>query len=412
MHNKFSYLAGIAAFLLSWSQYPWATQTAWNLNDVSYLFPLPHGDSKAPAGLLAPLDEGAGGPLLPEAVYSRIPTLQNAGNGNETLYRNALRVISMRIDPCPQLDSTSCSPELRLVWQPVEFDRFAEKWTARDAAVHCVYTIPGPDFARLRDNLWAVKRKYENHGVSTSRAPLDVHPALSNKATAESFQKDIQSIILRHAGSRHLSRVTFTALRVPTRWWRFGGIEKDDHGQWTPTRIPRIDARTVDIFNVAVAEGGLGKDDGIDAIFNVLPEEYPESDNLFRIINKGYRFNDDRDLPVFRDKLDAVARFRNPHRSNTGNLDCASCHYADAARYYAANRFPQLSEFRSAERFENPDPADFNLDNNTVATTSTRTVRAFGYLDDEPSISQRTIHDSAASAHWLNTMDRLAASPQ
>lgn len=112
---------------------------------------------------------------------------------------------------------------------------------------------------------------------------------------------------------------------------------------------------------------------------------------------------------MFREKLDAIARFRNPHRSSTRDLDCASCHYADAARYYATNRFPQIRSLRSDDAFENPDPAIYNLQNTTIVASSTRVVRAFGYFDDKPAVSQRTIHDSVVSAHWLNLLDHTAS---
>jgi hypothetical protein len=343
-------------------------------------------------------------------VYRRIPTLLNAGKGNATLYRDSLRVTSARVDPCP--DPASCIPELRLVWQPIEYDTGEAKWSARDAALHCVYTMSETEFADLKHDLWDIKTKYQRLGIDTTLAPLEVHPALRNRNTAGSFSNDIQSVLLKYAGSDNLRKITFTALRVPTKWWRFGGFEKNAQGKWEFADIPRVDAPTLDIFNVAVAEGGLGPDQGIDAIFNVLPEEYPESDNLFALINKGYRTNDQRDLAVFREKIDAIARFRNPHRSSTRDLDCASCHYADAARYYAANRFPELGSLRSDDAFENPDPAIYNLRNTTVVASSTRVVRAFGYFGDKPAVSQRTIHDSVVSAHWLNLLDDTTSLPR
>ena len=395
----------IGLLMIYWSQCVSADRQDWNLNDVSFLFSLPGGDASAAVDLLEPQDVGAGGRLLPEEIFRRIPTLLNAGNGNETLYRRSLRVTSARFDPCPDPEAPSCSPELRLVWQPVEYDEFKNSWTTRDAALHCIYALSETDFMHLRADLWQVKLKYGQLGVDTTLRSLGIHPAMQNEATADAFSRDIQSIMLRYAGTSNLRKITFSALRVPTRWWRFGGFEKDEAGSWGAVDIPRIDAHIVDIFNVAMTDGDLGPNEGLDAVFNVLPEDYPDSDNLFAVINKGYRFNDHRDLAVFREKLDAVARFRNPHSSSTDSLDCASCHYADAARYYVSNRFPELGQFRSDDEFDNPDPGIHNLQNSTVVASSTRVVRAFGYFDEKPAVSQRTIHDSAVSAHWLNTHD-------
>ena len=284
-----------------------------------------------------------------------------------------------------------------------------QKWLARDAAVHCLYSVSHAAFAQLRQDLWQLKLKYEQSGIDTARMPLGVHPASLDARTGGAFAADVRKVILRYAGTGNLRRATFTALRVPDRWWRFGALERDGQGGWQRVEIPRLETQAVDIFNVAVEDGvDLGPERGLDAIFNVLPEEYPEEDNLFTVINKGYRFNDDRDLPVFRNKLSALARFSNPQRTSAADLDCASCHYADAARFYVRNRFPELDDVLPADAFRNPDPDLFDLSNTTLAVRSARVVRAFGFHGDQPVVSQRTINESAAVADRFNR-EMLAA---
>jgi hypothetical protein len=395
---------GLFSFLVLLAQPAAAAKMQWNLNDVSYLFALPQGDAQAALDLLGPREQSGSGPLLPKHLYSRIPTLLLGGNGNETLYNIALRVVAARIDPCPGLDADACSPEIRLVWQPVEFDQYSKKWLARDAAVHCFYSLPAEAFESLKQDLWKLKLELANAGVDTKQQALFVHPALQNEATAKLFNPTIQQILLKYTGRHNLDKITFVALMTPKQWWRFGAFEKTPDGQWRTADIPRLDLQTVDIFNVAVEDGvGLGNEAGIDAIFNIFPEEYPEDDNIFAVINKGFRFNDARDRAVFESKLDPIARFRNPHRSNTDTLDCASCHYADATREYISKRFPELGNFSSPEQYPNPAADIYNLANRTVAATSGRNVRAFGFFDDQPVISQRTINESAAVADWLNS---------
>ena len=256
----------------------------------------------------------------------------------------------------------------------------------------------------LKKDLLDIKKRFADLGVDTKLQALDIHPALRNERTADAFTREIRRALLKYVGEGNLERITYVALLVPTKWWRFGAFEKDRNGTWHTADIPRLDAPTEDIFNVAVYDGiGLGPEKGIDAVFNVLPEDYPEADNIFAVINKGYRFNDLRDRSVFEEKLDAIARFQNPRKTNVDNLDCATCHYADATRYYMGNRFQELKQAGSAEEFKNPDPTVFNLENGTLAATSTRNVRAFGFFGDKPVISQRTINESALSAHRLNT---------
>ena len=375
----------------------------WNLNDVSYLFPLPKKHNAFSAELLTPESQSSSGKLLPEEIYQQLPTLLINGNGNETLYHNALRVVAARIDPCPQLDSASCTPEVRMVWQPVEYDKYHNNWTARDAAIHCFYRLSEEEFLLLTKELWRIKVELAEKGIDTTKQPLHIHPAFENADTSKTFTNAIQQALLQYAGTSNLEKVTFISLMTPKRWWRFGAFEKDNTGQWQFIDIPRLDFPTVDIFNVAVEDGiGLGTTKGIDAIFNTFPDEYPETDNLFSVINKSYRFNDNRDEKVFKEKLNTIARFQNPHSTNTENLDCASCHYADATREYISNRFPELNSPTNQSAFVNPDQKIFDLENLTPVSKSGRNVRAFGFFNDQPVISQRTINESAVTANWLN----------
>ena len=376
----------------------------WNLNDVSYLFPIPNGEASQSIQLLKTTDSGMKGSLMPQEIYQQIPTLLNAGKGNPTLYKEALRVVSFRFDPCPAGNS-KCQPELRLVWQPIEYDTRYNKWLTRDATVHSFYSLSDKQFKSVKEKLWDLKRANEAQGVSTHKVPLGVHPALVNSVTYKTTNKQLQEILVSTCGEKNLFKVTFMSLLVPTRWWRFGGFEKSDQGQWARFVIPRLEsALDEDLFNVALEEGTLlhkpGKE--MDAIFNILPEDYPEKDNIFALINKSYRKNDDNDYMVFKEKLGAIERFRNPYKTHAKNLDCASCHYADASKYYALKRFPQLAGEDAFDRFINPNPNIYELKNTTIADKATRVVRAFGYFVDQPAVNQRVINDSAVSAEWLN----------
>lgn len=380
-----------------------AADGSWDLNDVAYLFPLPqNGESSAP-GLLRPQDAGREGELLPYEDFIKIPTLLNGGKGNPSLWATALRLVGARIDPCPTGVSDRCAPEIRLVWQPVEEDMGSGAWVARDAAVHSFYRLSQEGFQQLAADLWQLKMTNLDKGIDTDGKPLDIHPAFSQQIGAADFQIRLQEILLEYCGANNLSSLAFTSLLTPRQWWRFGKLQIDRPGHWVSVDIPRLEAPLEDIFNVAIDDIHNPRGEEADAVFNVLPEDYPEADNLLPLINKGYRSNDDKDYPIFRAKLDALARFDNPRQSNAETLDCAGCHYAEAARSYALRRFPALSEHRSADRYANPEPESFNLANTTSASQGTRVVRAFGFFERQPCISQRTIHDAAQSAHWLNT---------
>lgn len=187
-------------------------------------------------------------------------------------------------------------------------------------------------------------------------------------------------------------------------WWRFGGFTLAKNKTWTPIEIPRIKMTSQDIFNSAIEEYPpiLNPGTAMDAVINVLPPDYPEEDDLLPVINNGFRSNDDSDRDVFLNKISAIDRFRNPRQTNPETLDCATCHFADASRYYIGTRFADLKGVSSPFIFANPNNKIFNLENSTIATSATRIVRAFGYFGDQPAVNQRAINDSAESAHWLN----------
>ena len=101
--------------LLVFFQAPFASEMQWNLNDVSYLFQLPTGNAQASVNLLAPQDQDGAGPLLPPKPFAQLPTLLIDGAGNATLYKQALRVVAVRIDPCPDGNTGACAPQVRLI---------------------------------------------------------------------------------------------------------------------------------------------------------------------------------------------------------------------------------------------------------------------------------------------------------
>ncbi len=409
MYRPSSYLTCLALVALSFTPSVQAAEMRWNLNDVSYLFPIPQGHEQNADHLLHPDRAGRQGVLLPEAIRQAIPTLLVNGNGNGTLFAERdIRVVSVRVDPCPALAQKSCVPEVRMVLQPVQFDRLDGKWTARDAAVHTVYRLSTTEFEQLTGQLWQLKIAAHQAGVSTHKRPLGVHPALANPGTAKRFNDQLQKLLLDYCGENNLIRVTFMSLMIPTQWWRFGGFERTVEGRWNRLIIPRLGAPDEDIFNTALEEQPFGKGTPgreMDATFNVLPDEYPENDNIFPLIDNSYRQENEDNLSVFRSRLDAVARFRNPHKTNFDTLDCAACHYADASRFYAEKSFPELKGHLSPDSYRNPDPGLFDLENTTVGRAATRILRGFGYFDDQPALNQRAIHESAEAAHWLNTHD-------
>lgn len=377
----------------------------WNLNDVSYLFKIPTAKADNTDSMLGPTNSGHQGELLPLSWYERIPVLYNSENGRAILYQKELKAVSVRIDPCPNtFDPKACSPEVRIVWQPLIYDQYVKSWASQDAALHSFYKLTKAEFDGLKKDLWELKLENKKSSIDTTKLPLGIHPAFLNSNITKEFNSKLQNIFLKNCGEKNLVKLTFMSLITPNIWWRFGGVEILNTGKIGRVEIPRIGFGFQDIFNSAIEEDEPIYNPGteMDAMIT-LPNEYPELDDLLPMLNHGMRHNDKRDRNVFVQKLEAVERFRNPHKTNPTNLDCASCHFADDASFYAGQRFSDLKKFQSSESYKNPNSAVFDLTNTSIGLKGTRLTRAFGYFEAKPSISQRTIHDSAETAHWMNT---------
>jgi hypothetical protein len=381
----------------------------WNLNDVAYLFPLPSPQDKHNTSLLGPKDSGLEGALIPYDAFEVLPFLFLSGPTNERLYDSLLRVVSLRLDPCPASRNDVCIPEIRLVWQPVEFASDLSRWVARDVALHSFYPLSPQQFSEVQNALWNLKVANEAKGISTTMKPLWQHPALLGDQSHSDFSKKLSALVKRYCGAGNMNKLTFMSEFVPAMWWRFGGVEKKKNGsgKWLPFRVPRLDDPFEDVFNIAT-EVGADTESGraVDTRITHLPKDYPPQDNLAIVLDRDYRTGDDRDLPNFISKLDAIARFRNPQLSNPLSHDCATCHYADPAKTYMERRFSQLKNFPSLDEYENPNPQLYNFTNLSSTHHSSRNLRAFGYHNSDPAVSQRVIHDAAESAEMLNTLRR------
>lgn len=207
--------------------------------------------------MLKPKDIGAQGSLLDKGVYDLLPTILNAGDGNETLYKKSFKVIGMRIDPCPNLlTEQACNPEMRLIWQAVVQNRGQKNKTTEDGAIHTFYKLSLSQFAELKKTLLKLKQKNEDtFNVSTTHEPLNVHPAFLNPSSHKEFTEAIKQDILKYCGSQNMLKITFMSTLVRTRWWRFGSFEKDTSGKWLSPIIPRTTDNLTDFLNTARGSG-------------------------------------------------------------------------------------------------------------------------------------------------------------
>ncbi len=334
----------------------------WDLNDVSYLLPLPAGSLDASS--LRAETEGGQGALLPPGWLALLPALVRGEDAAAVL--RELRVVGIRIDP---------KPEIRMVWQPV----FAgpEGAEARDAAAHSFYRLTRAEFEDLKAELQEVKGKYQ---VLTEGLPLGVHPGLAAQGLSRGYGAELRRIILKYTGGARLTRLTFVSREVPGTMWDFGGFEDSRR-----MVIPRVGTRLQSFVNMV--PGG----------FRGGARPAPEGDDTFNAILTQSTDFPSAGVALLRKELDAVHRIENPRIHTSETVDCASCHAAQPARAWAERLFPGLRPGESEFRFR----SRLNLENRSASREDTRMIRAFGYDGSRPAISQRAIHESAAVAESL-----------
>lgn len=101
--------------------------------------------------------------------------------------------------------------------------------------------------------------------------------------------------------------------------------------------------------------------------------------------------------------FDAALRVENPTRNSPNTTDCASCHAVASVRSHAEDAFG-MSSASNANRFTN---TKLPLGNTTQGAIHGENIRAFGYVNAQPAIAQRTINESAAVTDWVNANFKL-----
>lgn len=372
----------------------------WDLADVSVLFPL----SEKMIGAKE---------LLPFDVYRKHPVGFINEFGEDPVYRH-LKVVGLRVDPIDR--------QVRLVWQPVAFDREEKALAAEDRAAHTFYQMSAKEFDAFLKEWTALADQVSppRKGLSlpweARGKPLNVHPAFADPKLGPVFATGIERLLRKYCGSRNLIQYTAMQLMSPDHtWWSFAGIERKrtESGQhaWRAIEIPRVKGgkiaghyseNKIDFFNLEVELNPRSNEvTGMRGQFNFAYDD----DTDLRPVFQAYQKPTEQDRPRFLSALPLVARFQNPSHTNPQNLDCVSCHVAQPVQFWMTESLSgiKLDRSQSGLWFRNPDPRRFDLRNPTIAAKSTRILRAFGYFGTQPAINQRVINETATVAHFLNT---------
>jgi hypothetical protein len=360
------------------------TALAWDLNDVSFLLPLPTDLRADPT--LVPSTSAQAGELLPERYLGLLPPLA----GPNSSVTDQLAVVGIRIDPCfPGIDPLGgpCHSQIRMMWQPLS--ALPSGISATDAAVHSFYELTADEFKEFIGKLLVLNA---TSGTSTSGLSLSVHPAMIQQGLQSPYWAKLRALVLAYTGDQRLTRVTFMTQETPNIMWDFGGFDIAG-GKVTRMVIPRVQTRLQSFVNNTMSS--------IEFLGGEKPEA-PETDDTFNSILTDSSKLTEADVLVLRASVDSIYRIENPKLNSPATIDCASCHAAQVAREWAVSKFPDLGLDQSSFRFTSL----FNLRNSTTPLRSTHVMRAFGYQGKLPAISQRTINESAAIAESLSSPSR------
>lgn len=354
------------------------------VNDVSILYPLP-ADISLRTSLIGAAASGARGELLPRALYLSLPPLHTTTSNDESY--DFLRVVGIRIDPCfPGLDVPSedaCKNQIRLVLQPIMIKQDGSRLVAMDVAVHLFYAL---DRAELSQVLAEVVALREAAGVAREDGPLDVHPALRSEGVDGAFADGLRDVLLRHAGEKNLTRVTFMGNEQVGLVWRFGGFEYQN-GELSPISIKLVDVTEQTFHNEDLA-GATFENAGS---FPVSPSI--DDIRLFFNPTQADAASDAERQAAY----DAALRIESPEKNSPDTIDCATCHAAMAARQFAEQRYGLVAD-GNPNLYQHPDGLPLEGAN----IEATNELRAFGYLEDRTSISQRVVNETAAVVAHVN----------
>ena len=339
-------------------------------NDVSVLFPL--GGQLWTSSMAA----RNGDSLFPRSAFDLIrqPVIRELQGGDATYA--GLRVVSLRVDPC--FGGSPCYPQIRLVFQGLS----ADGTRAFDGAIHALYNLTAEEFATLTSRLKAVAVLAPENAPVTR---LEVGPALLAQGMNGAYGLALREVVGQYIGASNLAKVTFMT-RSPGGGdrWDFGGFNTRDFQPSGAFPLAGLDGS---VFLQTVRENGQRGGGGPGAVgayaYTVTPGILRGELNL--VLSSATAQNStatDRQRA-----MDALARVENPSLESPDTVDCSACHVANRIRgnlqaVYGLSS--ALSYTSAAEPTRLIGGAERDNEN----------LRAFGYFDVQPAISQRTANET------------------
>ena len=345
------------------------------MNDVTILAPLPASLDK-PVLLRATdlADDGSG--LVPQALVDRLLGSGPFGEAIATFapVYGSLHLVAVRFDLCDRHLPGAC-PEaedarMRLVFQPL-----LDPPRAQDVGFHAFYSIRNDEIS----GAVAALRKLATLAPAQT-GPLGVSLALG-AADPEPYANQLRAFVRRYGGEARLVRLTMNALdlKFSALVWSLRGLEKKGT-VFSEMTIPGTTEMSGEVAERVTLTGNPGYDTA------------PNTDTPagLRVALSQLKF-DAADPTNKRTALAALAAVESPLTATAETVACVGCHVSTvvmSARNTSSAIDPLTLPGRYTSKF------DLATTGGKSAQTPT-TLRALGYLGQQPMISQRVVNDTA-----------------
>lgn len=358
---------GIPGLLATESQ-----PTQFDLNDVSFLFPIPESSDDLPY-LLNVDSPGRGGFLMPADTRELIASRSDIPG---------LYVVAARVDHCfPGDEPGSCQRQLRITGQPLRVNPQTGEITADDRSIHLFYQLTNWNFKRLVAELRELKKLSSGETVGK---PLSVHPVMQAEGLSGPYAQKLNSIISAFAGEENFIHVARITQAGPGRVF----IQEDVDSFPVPIPGTLSDPAPLSLFMSGnPGFGSLLSDRLQDASVEDLwrhqtgsPSAQLNQAELEHAVNRSFFFD-------------------NPLLSDVKTLDCFSCHFAERVRRdLVADPELALSETAFADEYLNA-KHDLTATHNGLPIHS---EKMFGYTGRAASVAVRVVNESAVVADALS----------
>jgi hypothetical protein len=334
------------------------------MNDVTMLAPLPQ-TLETPVLLRGNDLADDGTVFIPPELFER---LAKDDLRSSDLYPN-LHLIAVRFDLCDRRRPGTCpeaeDAQLRLVFQPLSTGP-----SARDIGLHAFYVIGNDDIPGVVTALRELARS-----APAQTGALRVSPALT-AAAPEAYAGMLRAFVKRYGGGARLTQLTVNAqseISAAFKWMLRGVAKSGDAFVDMPI------VGTAEVTQSVMLSGDPG--------YEITPSTDEPTGLVGAITTTTFNA---ADLATKQNYLAALAAADNPLSHTAETVPCVACHVSTVVMSARAGTTidPLALPGRYTSTF------DLSIAGGKSAENP-RTIRALGYLAQQPMISQRVVNETA-----------------